>query len=104
VATLPRDASSVNASTTVKGRDMVAKIKFAESPRPEKTNLTPWSAEKTLVIGKSFSSSVNQRRSQTHETFTIDCFVEVMLVKVDLQIFRCSRNVNSFHPSASCVQ
>jgi hypothetical protein len=61
-AALPRDALSVNAST-VKGRDMVAEIKFAESSRPEKTDLTPWSAEKTLVLGKSLSFSVNQRRS-----------------------------------------
>ncbi len=36
-AGLPPNALSVNASTTVKGRDMVeTKVEFAESSRPEK--------------------------------------------------------------------
>ena len=63
MAGLPPNALSVNASTTVKGSDMVMEMteaEFAESPRPENTDLTPWLAEKTLVLGKFLSFSVDQ--------------------------------------------
>lgn len=61
-AGLPSNALSVNAST-VKRSDMVMEMtetEFAESPRPENTDLTPWLAEKMLVLGKILSFSVDQ--------------------------------------------